>query len=214
MGITDLGKRLLLVNLGTACLATIEYLSYYYLFPSVIKANFASTELPDDPELAEPILLENESTKFVFKHRGGSKAVSSLVFDTFDNSRLMSRCVGSQLVSSFCLSYGLLSGVRHLQIPVCCLVLSNVCLLARPLLNAFDLHRLSVEVSRGQAYLYENLNEVRYVQMLKADESFLFRKAQFYGYCLGAVSIVYCAPMYGGLFTVAGIMKGVPYKYN
>lgn len=210
----SLGKRLVILNLGVGSLAAAQYYAYYRVLPEQISSNFASCPLPDDPELAEPVLLHNEDTKFAFKHRGGSKAAQSLVFDAFENNNAMKRCIGSQMISSFCVSYALLQGKRFIPVMVCSLIVSSLSTAWRPIASVIDLYSLSEAVKQGDRGCFENLNEARFIQLLTAEDSSVYKYSQLYGYSLWAWSIIYCAPLYGSLFVLGAYVRGFFSKPN
>lgn len=196
-GITPLGWTLLKYNLGVCTLLLGEYLAYYRVLPTFIKENFNKCQLPDPPKLSEPVLIEEKDFKFVFKHKGGSSAAHSVVYDTFDNNKRMLRSIALQWLSTYCFSVAVLKERAKLPLLGIMFLVGNGLYAYPAASSGLRLLYLSIEVSKGNQYVWENLNEFRYMQRMEEFFSPQFKYSRDVGQSCVALCLLYSTPIIG-----------------
>lgn len=196
-GIKPLGWTLIKYNLGVYALLLAEYLAYYHALPNLIKENFATTPLKDSPSLSEPVLIEEKEFKFVFKHRGGSTASQSVMYDTFYNNKRMLRAIALQWLSAYCFSVAVLKEKAKLPLLGLMFLMGNTMYTYPVVSSGLRLLYLSMEVKDGNAYVWENLNEFRYMQRMEEFFSPQFKYSRDVGQSLVAMCLMYSTPIIG-----------------
>lgn len=154
------------LTLGAAGLVATEYYLYYTCLRNYTETLFKSTKLKDLKEYQDEVLIDTGSLRFLFKHKGGSTVVSSLLHDTYSTPRF-SHILSLQYLSALCLAIGSAKSRPFQPFLTLCLLTSNLLVLYPELHSGLNLMRLAVMVSEGNEDVYANLNEVRFVQRME-----------------------------------------------
>jgi hypothetical protein len=204
---STLGMRAMIANISVAAMGGLQLIGYYIIMPKAIMQNFKMTTLEEKKNLSEPVLVNYEGHKFIFKHRGGIKAAESLIYDTFDNSKLLKRAVFCQFLTSISITIGF-AKQRRFMLPVTFLACFANCSLVFPIYSsAFNLMKLSKFVLAGDDHVWEDLNEARYAQRILEVFDPVYYNAKIFG-MLGSLAVmIYCTPFLGVL--VGGLGVGV-----
>lgn len=187
------GVKFAVVTVGAVGLVGGEYYLYYHCLRDYTAQFFRTTALADSAEYADEVLIDTGELRFVFKHRGGSTAVASVLRDTYENSRF-TQALALQLLSAVCMAIGN-AKQRPLQAAIAFgLLTSNLLFTYPPLNSGFNLLRLGVMVNEGNKEVYANLNETRLTQRLE-ETAPAVRAAEKVGLAATLAICGYCGPV-------------------
>lgn len=202
--LSEQGVKFAVVTMGAAAIAGGEYYLYYHCLRDYTAQLFRTTALADLAEYADEVLIDTGKLRFVFKHRGGSTAVASVLRDTFENSRF-AQSLALQLLSAVCMAIGSAKQRPAQAVIAFGLLASNLLTTYPPLNSGFNLLRLGVMVNEGNKEVYANLNETRLTQRLEetvpavrmAEKAGLVATLAICGFCGPVLTLLAAGSAYG-----------------
>lgn len=212
--ITPLGKRIIGMNLGVLLMCTTEYVGYFKVLPAKIREQFRNVPLKNTAELANPVLVVHDELKFVFKHKGGSEAADSIVYDTFDNNKTMRRVIALHMISALSLSVGLLKERPFFLTATSLALLGNALFAIHGIVSGLNVLKLSSLCLAGDGEVWSNLNEARYAQRLDEVYKTGNKLAKNAGFWLIVGGMLYNVPLLGSALLMSMLSLNWHKKIN
>lgn len=212
--ITPLGKRIIVMNLGVLLVCATEYIGYFKVLPARIREQFRNVPLKNTAELANPVLVVHDELKFVFKHKGGSEAANSIVYDAFDNNRTMRRAMALHMISALSLSVGILKERSFFLTVTSLALLGNTLFAAHGIVSGLNVLKLSSLCLAGNEEVWSNLNEARYAQRLEEVYKTGNKLAKDIGFWLIVGGMLYNIPLLGSALLMSMLSLNWHKKLN